>query len=99
MQERSPMRLMVRGSMWAIVLRWGVRISGFAGTIVLARLLTPADYGIVTIAAVTAGTVELFSQTGQDEAIVRHPNPTREHFDSAWTIQLLLGFALGAVIL
>jgi O-antigen/teichoic acid export membrane protein len=29
---------------------------------------------------------------------VRHPNPTREHFDSAWTVSLLLGFGLGGII-
>jgi len=38
-------------------------------------------------------------QTGQYGAIVRHPDPTREHYDSVWTVSLLLGFGLGVMIL
>ena len=63
-------------------------------TIVLARLLVPADFGIVTIAMIILGTVEIFAQTGQHLAIIRHPNPTREHYDSAWTIFIILSTIL-----
>ena len=45
------------------------------------------------------GTVEVLNQTGQDNAIVRHPDPTREHYNSAWTISILLGVILGLLIL
>ena len=72
---------------------------GLISTVILARLLTPADYGVVAIAMIIVGTVEVFSQTGQYSAIIRHPNPTREHYDSAWTVSLLLGLGLGLIIL
>jgi len=97
--EPSVYRHMLGGSMWTIALRWGVRLTGLVGTVILARLLTPADYGIVAIAMIIVGTIEVFSQTGQYAAIIRHPTPTREHYDSAWTISLLLGLGLGLIIL
>lgn len=97
-KDISPQRHMLRGSIWTIAVRWCLRLMGLVSTVVLARLLTPADYGIVTIATMIVGIVEVFGRTGQYSAIVRHPNPTREHYDSAWTVSLLLGFGLGLII-
>lgn len=97
-REPSPQRHMARASMWAIGARWGMRFSGLVSTVILARLLTPADYGVVSIAMIIVGAVEIFGQTGQYAAIIRHPNPTREHYDSAWSVSLLLGLGLGLII-
>ena len=89
--EASPKRQMLRGSIWAVSLRWSVRLTGLISTVILARLLTPADFGLVTIASLIIGVIEVFSQSGPYAALTRLPNPTREHYDSAWTIALLLG--------
>ena len=90
---------LLRGSLWAIGLRWAVRGTGLVSTVILARLLTPADYGVVAIAMLIVGTVETFSNTGQHAALIRHPNPTREHYDSVWTVSVLLGLFLSVIIL
>jgi O-antigen/teichoic acid export membrane protein len=97
-KERSLASHMVRGSAWSIGFRWAMRLLGLVSTIILARLLTPADYGVVTIAMIVAGTLEVLSQTGQQLALIRHPSPTREHYDSAFTVSVLLGFVLGTAI-
>jgi lipopolysaccharide exporter len=96
--DAALQRHIVRGSAWIIGVRWCVRFLGLISTVILARLLTPADYGIVAIASMIVGIVEVFGRAGQGSAIVRHPNPTREHYDSAWTVSLLLGFAVGGII-
>jgi lipopolysaccharide exporter len=97
--ERSVHRHMLGGSAWAIALRWSVRLTGLVSTVILARLLTPSDYGVVAIATLIVGTIEVLAQTGQYTVIIRHPSPTREHYDSAWTVSLILGIALGFVVL
>ena len=89
---------MFRGSVWTVGVRWTIRLTGVVSTIVLARLLTPADYGVVAIAMVIAGTIESFAQTGQHLALIRMPNATREHYDSAWTMSVLIGLTLGALV-
>jgi O-antigen/teichoic acid export membrane protein len=88
----------MRGAGWAIAVRWTMRLLGLISTIFLARLLTPTDFGIVAIAMIIAGTIEIFSQTGQGQAIIRLTSPTREHYDSAWTVSVLLGLGLGVLI-
>lgn len=89
---------MVKGSAWTIAVRWAARALGLVSTVILARLLVPADFGIVTISMIILGTVEIFAQTGQHLAIIRHPNPTREHYDSAWTIFIILNTILATVV-
>src|SRR5215472_7511173 len=95
----TPHSHMLRGSMWTLGIRWSIRLTGLVSTVLLARLLTPADYGIVAIAVVIVGAVDVFRLTGERSAIIRHPNPTREHYDSAWTMSVLLGLGLGLIIL
>ncbi len=60
------------GSVWMIALRWSIRLTGLVSTIVLARLLVPADFGIVAMAMVVVGMLEILNQTGQKLAIIRH---------------------------
>lgn len=81
-----------------IALRWAIRLTGLISTIILARLLVPADFGIVAMAMVFVGMLEIFNQTGQKLAIIRHQNPTRAHYDTAWTISIIIGLFIGLVI-
>jgi O-antigen/teichoic acid export membrane protein len=98
-QQHSPGLHMLRGSAWMIALRWAIRLTGVVSTVVLARLLTPKDFGVVAIAMIVVGMFQMLSETGQSLAIVRHGNPTREHYDTAWTIQVLIGLGIAAAIL
>ncbi len=90
---------MLRGSAWLIGLRWAMRLIGVVSTVLLARLLTPRDFGIVAVAMILVGLFEMLNLTGQAAAIVRHEAPTREHYDSAWTVSVLIGLAVAALIL
>ena len=89
---------MVRGSLWSIGLRWSLRLTGVVSTVILARVLTPEDFGIMAMALLVAGAIEVLSDTGQSLALIRHPNPTREHFDSAWTMSILISLCIAIVI-
>lgn len=96
--EISLQRHMVRGSFWTMAARGTTRLTSLTSTVILARLLVPADFGIVAIAMLIIGAVEIFSTAGQRSAIVRHLNPTLEHYDTAWTLSVLIGLFLATVI-
>jgi lipopolysaccharide exporter len=89
---------MAKGSAWMIAQRWGIRLTGLVSTVVLARLLQPSDFGIVAMAMVFVGLLEILNQTGQKLAIIRHTDPTAAHFDTAWTISVIGGIVIGAMI-
>ena len=62
---------MVRGSMWMLAMRWGMRLIGIISTAILARLLVPEDFGIIAMAMIVVGLVEVFSQLGVDLALIQ----------------------------
>ncbi len=93
----NPTDYLVRGSAWFVVLRWAIRSIGLLSTIILARLLTPDDFGLITMATLIVGFVVMFTESGQTLALIRHSNPNREHFDTAWTIGILMS-SLGALL-
>jgi O-antigen/teichoic acid export membrane protein len=87
------------GAFWMISLRWALRLTGLVSTVILARLLTPRDFGIVAMAMIVVGTLEMFNQTGQKLVLIRLEEPTDEHFNTAWTISFLLGLVIAVAIL
>lgn len=80
-------------------MRLGVRGIGLVSTIILARLLVPADFGIVAMAMLVISFIELFTETGQQTALIRHPAPERAHYDTAWTMSVLISLGLTAIAL
>lgn len=83
----------------AMVLRGvALRGMGFAATIVIARLLSPAEFGqaAVAIAVVTLG--QVLTNGGLVAALVRRSQaPGADELDAALGIQLVLSFAVVAV--
>jgi len=94
-----PRGHLLRGSAWMIAMRWATRVLGLVSTIILARLLAPEDFGVVAIAMVVVGFLEVFTQTGVDLALIRDANATREHYDTAWTLEILQAAALALALL
>ncbi len=39
-----------RGTLWSLGLRWTVKLIGLISTVILARLLSPEDFGVVAMA-------------------------------------------------
>ena len=67
-------------------------------TLVLGRLLTPNDLGLVAIATVAITTVMTATETGMTNALVQASQREREHYDVAWTIGLIRGSLVCAVL-
>jgi len=61
------------------------------GTLVLGRLLTPQDFGLVAIAAVAVTTAMGATETGMTTAIVQSSVRDDGHYDLAWTVNVLRG--------
>jgi O-antigen/teichoic acid export membrane protein len=65
---------------------------------VLARLLSPADFGVVSAALIVVGLSSIVSQIGLGPAIVQRRDLEPRHLDTAFTASVLLGILLGAVV-
>ena len=87
-------RAVVRGGIWVFALRFTSRGLGFIRTIILARLLAPEDFGLLGIAMLAIATLETFSQTGFQAALVQKKENVESYLDTAWTVSAVRGVLL-----
>ena len=90
---------LLRGSVWMIGARWAMRLIGLVSTMILARLLAPEDFGLIAMVMLAYGLLETISYAGVDLALMRTGADTREHYDTAWTVQILQGCFIAALML
>jgi O-antigen/teichoic acid export membrane protein len=81
-----------------IGLRMADRFVGVISLTILARVLLPGDFGLVSLAVVTLAFFEMFGQTQVDLALIRDRNAGRSHYDSAWTLDIARGVILALIV-
>ena len=87
------------GAALMMLLKMFERSIGLISTLILARVLTPADFGLVAMAMSVVGLTELMGAFGFDVAIIQNQNAERKHYDTAWTFNVLFSVATAAVLL
>lgn len=75
--------------LWMIAWQWGSRSIGFVSTVILARLLTPHDYGIVAMAMLVVNFLEIVTVLGGEKYLISKPEIDDEDLYTAWTIRLI----------
>lgn len=65
---------------------------------ILARLLTPAEFGVVSAALIVIGLSAIVSQVGLGPALVQRHELERRHIDTAFIASVVLGIVLGAAL-
>jgi lipopolysaccharide exporter len=73
---------------WKIVQMGTSQTINLARTLILARLLVPEDFGLMSIALVSINTILNITDFGLIPALVQHKSIKEEHYDVAWTISV-----------
>lgn len=94
----SPKSALLLGAAWTVGGRWAIKGIGFISTIVMARLLLPADYGVVAMAMLAVGLVQALLDFGASTALLRKGELVRAEIDSAWTLGILQGLLIGLLL-
>jgi lipopolysaccharide exporter len=89
---------MAKGAAWMISLKVAIRTLGLISTVILARLLMPSDFGLVALGTAMIAVVELFSTFNFEVALIQNQEATRKHYDTAWTLNLMLAAASGLAL-
>lgn len=92
--EQSLSKKVIKGSFWIFALRFGQKILSFVRLIILAKFLSPQDIGLMGIALLTLQTLETFSQTGLQAALIQKKEFNPEFLNISWTLSILRGFGL-----
>ncbi len=64
-------RALVTGMAWTAVMRWSSQIVSWIATFYVARILAPADYGIISMATVAIGFARLIEDFGLDSIFLQ----------------------------
>lgn len=88
----------ISATFWSAAQNFGVRLIGFAVLLVLTRLLTPADFGLIALLAVVLALFQLLAEQGFEEAIVQRSELQKQHADTAFWVSALLGLISTCVL-
>jgi len=86
------------GAGWVIGWRMATRLLGLISTLVLARILVPADFGLVALATVSAGAIDALSVIGLEDALIRDHESSRSLNDTAFTLTVGRGIVNGLIV-
>lgn len=67
-------------------------------TIILARILLPAQFGIYGIATIVLGFLETMTETGINVFLIQKTQKIDSYVDSAWVVSILRGTIIGGLI-
>ena len=101
MQVRQPLQLTKKtifAGSWLLSYNALARLMGVVKTVVLARILTPKDFGIFGIVGLSLAFLETFSETSVFEALVQKKEVTEADLSTAWLISVLRGVTIGALL-
>jgi O-antigen/teichoic acid export membrane protein len=88
-----------RGVAWMGALRGSTRVIAYIRIAVLARLLTPAQFGIFGIASLALAFLEIITETGINIFLVQDEGDLDNYLDTAWLVSILRGLLISILIL
>ncbi|MFA7556099.1 MAG: oligosaccharide flippase family protein [Spongiibacteraceae bacterium] len=74
------------------------RLIGVVSTLILARLLTPNDFGIIAILAITIHLTDILSDAGSQQYIIQKQDTDDDDLNTSWTIDIIGKCTLTLVI-
>lgn len=89
---------MAKGAAWMVAFKLSERSIGLVSTLILARLLMPSDFGMVALATSFVAVLELLASFNFDVVLIQNPNAEGRHYNTAWTLNVLLHFACGLLL-
>jgi O-antigen/teichoic acid export membrane protein len=82
---------------WVALLRYSNRSIDFLRIIILARILTPSDFGLFSIATITINILESISDTGFSYAFIHHQGNIRKYAKTLFVVNAIRGLLLSII--
>ena len=87
----------IKGAFIYVMMRWMDRLVGLASTLILARWLVPADFGIIAMTSLVIGIADVLLDLGVNVALIQNRTATQAHYNTAWTLRMMQ--ACGTVLI
>jgi O-antigen/teichoic acid export membrane protein len=88
----------IQSGLWSLGGNWLIRGLGIIKMIILARFLSPVDFGILGLAMLSINALNVFSETGVESALIQRVKIGRSELNTAWTMAIIKGVLLFVVL-
>lgn len=99
MAEGSLGRRIALSGLILVLLRLSLKLIGLISIVILFRLLAPEDFGIVALAMLVVGFVEVFAEFGFDQSLLRTKDSTRDDYHLVWSLNVIRGVVVSTALL
>ncbi len=96
--QKSLRHTTARGFVWSFASSGGQAVLQIVSLAVLGRLLTPAQFGVVTAAMLVIGFTTIIGQLGVSPALVQKPKLTLEQTGAGIVVSVVTSLVLAAVV-
>lgn len=87
-----------RGLVWAVAGQWGAYVVQMLTTIVLARFLSPTDFGLVAMAFTLTIVADQFRSLGLSHAVIQRPDLSWQQVNAMFWINFVAGIVLAGFV-
>jgi O-antigen/teichoic acid export membrane protein len=84
----------VRGGLLTLTSQGAQFVMQSASTVVLAHMLTPADFGLVAMVTAITGLGQAFADLGLSEATIQHPEINHDQVSNLFWVNVAIGLGL-----
>lgn len=98
MAKASLKQKAASGMVWTAVQKYSTMIIQFISGIILARLLTPHDYGCIGMLSIFMALAETFIDGGFGSALIQKKNPTQQDYSTIFFWNLGMSAVLYAIL-
>jgi len=88
----------IKGVSWLGAFRIVTRVFSFVRTAVVARILTPRDFGLFGVATITLSLIEVFTETGINVFLIQQKDDADKFINTAWIVSIIRGVIIAAII-
>lgn len=86
------------GIVWGFLEKISMQLVTFCVGVILARLLSPSDYGLVAMAAVFVSVSQIIVDSGFSSALIRKVNRTELDYSTVFDINIILSIVMGLLL-
>jgi O-antigen/teichoic acid export membrane protein len=90
---------MARGAAWTLGARLAIKVLGILSMLILVRLLTPADFGLVALATALVAGLQLIKTFGFEAALIQDQKAGVNKYNAAWTLNIGFSLLVAALLL
>lgn len=95
----SYFRQAIEGFSWQTVMKVFAALISLIKISVLARLLSPDDFGLFSLTVITLGLSEAAAQTGINITILKSKRSVSYFLDTAWVVSIARGFIIAIMMI